>query len=57
MGDPLSTYELDGAIALIGLNRPDKRNAINDSLIDELEKQLKQQLTATRLFAVQWEVI
>lgn len=36
MGEPLITYELDGAIALIGLNRPDKRNAINDSLIDEL---------------------
>jgi len=36
MGEPLITYELDGATALIGLNRPDKRNAINDSLIDEL---------------------
>jgi enoyl-CoA hydratase/carnithine racemase len=36
MGEPLITYELDGAIALIGLNRPDKRNAINDALIDEL---------------------
>lgn len=36
MGEPLITYELDGAIALIGLNRPDKRNAINDTLIDEL---------------------
>jgi enoyl-CoA hydratase/carnithine racemase len=27
---------LDGNIALIGLNRPDKRNAINDPLVDEL---------------------
>lgn len=36
MGEPLITYELEGAIALIGLNRPDKRNAINDALIDEL---------------------
>lgn len=36
MTQPLITYELDGNIALIGLNRPDKRNAINDSLIDEL---------------------
>lgn len=32
----LITYQLDGKVALIGLNRPDKRNAINDALIDEL---------------------
>jgi len=36
MSIPLITYELDGKVALIGLNRPDKRNAINDPLIDEL---------------------
>lgn len=36
MSEPLITYQLDGTIALIGLNRPDKRNAINDPLIDEL---------------------
>jgi enoyl-CoA hydratase/carnithine racemase len=36
MSNPLITYELDGKVALIGLNRPDKRNAINDPLIDEL---------------------
>lgn len=36
MSDALITYELDGNIALIGLNRPDKRNAINDPLIDAL---------------------
>jgi enoyl-CoA hydratase/carnithine racemase len=36
MSEPLITYQLDGPIALIGLNRPDKRNAINDPLIDEL---------------------
>ena len=36
MSEPLITYQLDGNIALIGLNRPDKRNAINDPLIDEL---------------------
>ncbi len=36
MTTPLITYQLDGNIALIGLNRPDKRNAINDPLIDEL---------------------
>lgn len=36
MSTPLITYQLDGQVALIGLNRPDKRNAINDPLIDEL---------------------
>ncbi len=36
MNDNLITYELDGNIALIGLNHPNKRNAINDALIDEL---------------------
>lgn len=36
MSTPLITYQLDGNMAVIGLNRPDKRNAINDPLIDEL---------------------
>lgn len=35
--DPdLVTYSLDGPVALIGLNRPDKRNAISDAVIDAL---------------------
>ena len=29
MSDELVTYELDGDIAILGLNRPDKRNAFN----------------------------
>jgi (methylthio)acryloyl-CoA hydratase len=36
MSEPLISYQLDGNVALIGLNRPDKRNAINDSLLDAL---------------------
>ena len=36
MSTPLITYQLEGNMALIGPNRPDKRNAINDPLIDEL---------------------
>lgn len=36
MSDNLVSYQLDGAVALIGLNRPDKRNAINDPLVDAL---------------------
>ena len=30
------TYELDGEIALIGLNRPDKRNSLNPDLREQL---------------------
>ena len=36
MSNNFVTYELDGPVALIGLNRPDKRNAINEAVIDEL---------------------
>lgn len=32
----LVTYSLDGPVALIGLNRPDKRNAINEAMIAAL---------------------
>lgn len=37
-------------------NRQDEIQARRDSLIDELERQLGQQVTTTRLFAVEWEV-
>lgn len=33
----LVTYRIDGPIAVIGLNRPDKRNAINSAVIDALK--------------------
>jgi (methylthio)acryloyl-CoA hydratase len=36
MPSSLITYELDGAVAVIGLNRPDKRNAINDAVVMQL---------------------
>ena len=36
MSSELITYELDGAVAVIGLNRPDKRNAINDAVVTQL---------------------
>ncbi len=36
MTTELVTYELDGPVALIGLNRPDKRNAISNAVIDAL---------------------
>src|ERR1700689_3890018 len=36
MSSPLITYELDGAVAVIGLNRPDKRNPIDDAVVMQL---------------------
>lgn len=36
MSETLVSYQLEGPIALIGLNRPTKRNAINEAVIDEL---------------------
>lgn len=38
----LVTYELKGDVAIIGLNRPDKRNAINDVLLEELADAVQQ---------------
>ena len=32
----LITYRLEGSVAVLGLNRPDKRNAIHDGLVDAL---------------------
>ena len=34
--EELVTYELDGAIAVIGLNRAHKRNSISDDVIPQL---------------------
>ena len=36
MAKPLITYVLEGAVALIGLDRPEKRNAISDAALEEL---------------------
>ena len=36
MSAEVVTYELDGAIAVIGLNRPDKRNALNEAVFNGL---------------------
>ena len=35
-------YEVDGAVARITLNRPDKRNALNDALIGGLKEALRE---------------
>jgi (methylthio)acryloyl-CoA hydratase len=36
MPSDLITYQRDGAVAIIGLNRPDKRNAINNDVVMQL---------------------
>ena len=36
--DQVVTYELDGDIALIGLNRPAKRNALSPALMAQLRE-------------------
>ena len=38
MSSSLITYERDGAVAVIGLNRPDKRNAINDDVVTAIAR-------------------
>ena len=36
MSKPLVTYALEGDIALIALNRPEKRNAVSDAMVEAL---------------------
>ena len=38
MSDQFVTYELDGPVALIGLNRASKRNALNLALLEQLDR-------------------
>ncbi len=38
MSEQAVTYELDGELALIGLNRPEKRNAFNHEQMDQLHE-------------------
>jgi methylglutaconyl-CoA hydratase len=44
MADESNTvlYQVDGAIARITLNRPEKRNALNDALVADLKSSLRQ---------------
>ncbi|OFZ97071.1 MAG: enoyl-CoA hydratase [Betaproteobacteria bacterium RIFCSPLOWO2_02_FULL_62_17] len=38
MSEPVVTYELDGEVAMIGLNRPDKRNCLSPDLQSQLRE-------------------
>ena len=54
MSAEMITYEIEGDIALIGLNRPDKRNAMNDEMrrrsddLNEVNEFLESILTSLR---------
>lgn len=41
MSPELISYDLDGNVALIGLNRPDKRNALSEPLVLELAQAVR----------------
>lgn len=49
MDEPLLLIEREGDVASIQLNRPTKRNAINDALIDELGECLLRELDGARV--------
>lgn len=42
MAEDWTSYELDGDIALIGINRPDKRNAMHDGIFADLGRLAEQ---------------
>lgn len=47
-GENLVTYELRGAVAVIGLNRPEKRNAISDRVVEALASALERAAAEAR---------
>jgi enoyl-CoA hydratase/carnithine racemase len=41
MTDDIVTYRRDGDVAIIGLNRPDKRNALSEALVEGIRKAVR----------------
>ena len=39
--EPVVIYEVEGAIARVTMNRPEKRNALNDELVAGLKSALR----------------
>jgi enoyl-CoA hydratase/carnithine racemase len=52
MTEDLVTYQLRGEVAWLGLNRPAKRNAINDALLEALETRVEQAQAEARAMVV-----
>jgi enoyl-CoA hydratase/carnithine racemase len=50
--EPLVTLAQEGDVALIGLNRPDKRNAISDALLAELEARVAEGQARARAMVI-----
>lgn len=46
--DGFVTYEMDGPVAVIGLNRPDKRNAISDRFVEEIARHIERARTEAK---------
>ena len=49
MSENLVTYERDGEIALVGLDRQDKRNAVNDELMRQLRTAIERAVDEARV--------
>ena len=49
MADEVVTYELQGEIALIGLNRPEKRNALNGAVASQLHQAVSRALDEAKV--------
>ena len=49
MSENLVTYERDGEIAIVGLNRQDKRNAVNDELMRQLRTAIERAVDEARV--------
>ena len=52
MGEDLVTLEMHGAVAVLGLNRPAKRNAISDALLAALEARVMEAQRQARAIVV-----
>ncbi|MBX5454135.1 MAG: crotonase/enoyl-CoA hydratase family protein [Acidobacteriia bacterium] len=50
--DPAITYELREGVAWIGLNRPEKRNAINDALLEALAAAVRRAQKEARVLVI-----
>ena len=50
--DDLVTYERDGDVAILTLNRPEKRNALSDRVIDALESGIKRAQAEARAIVI-----